>query len=508
MTHKNIIDKDQNRDWLSEADRDLVANIEKDVAAIFPRGLNPSQIEVILEIENRIFDRNNADNEADQIVKEYFEYKRKHQLRLKMNSHGRLLKIGRRREDTSGQVINNGPEFSVIYPNSSSEGDIYQNQKMILYRGKAGHLLGSGGYGRVKIARAYQLGQDCAVKVQQRRLDWEPKRYQDSIQAEVQGLSSVDLHYKHSNPEPMLKNYIVMPLLEGLDGYDTLEKHIENFFVDHTSLLVSLYMMVDKVQKLHDTDTIHGDIKPENFIIKLQHNESSCNLIDLQTYMNVTGDDQFERPASNFVYTEEYVAPELEMAINAGEPVPCSKRSDIYAIGIILKMVVDEVLSAHITRKNPGLEQIYIDEQHLTLYNQIAKIATNPCFHMNSVPLPMAPGWTREQLYVILVIIKHVEHFTKDFSDRPTDMRAFISDAEFLLGPPGARRTTLLRNYDVITPMATTPAFSGLSRSPKMAKLYSENSPVQDAQESPTRSKKNWEGKLVHSSATKRNLTM
>jgi hypothetical protein len=212
-----------------------------------------------------------------------------------------------------------GPEFSVIF--THDEG---MSRPFILYRGKEyeGKVrqLGEGGFGKVKLAQDYVTNELVAVKVQ--LISHLPEHV---LQKEKRVLKEMD-HFK-GTVQRTEKDYIVQALHYGSE----LESLIKEGELSEIASLNMLKGAAVELQKMHDKNKIHRDIKLENFI--WDNVMSKCVLIDFAFVENIQDDEiiHFRDEAGS----EAYLSPEAQEG-------NYSKRSDIYAFGIMMKEVLEK----------------------------------------------------------------------------------------------------------------------------------------------------------------------
>lgn len=134
------------------------------------------------------------------------------------------------------------------------------------------------------------------------------------------------------SPELLLPFQVIDPLANTPDeklGYPCLLlQHAESLFAESASSLMTaqiqhkMLQALDVLERLHQVGWIHGDLKPQHFVLY----QSKAKLIDFEQSQQT---NLSQTRASTQSATPRYMAPELFHA----EPKTLS--SDIYALGII-----------------------------------------------------------------------------------------------------------------------------------------------------------------------------
>ncbi|HRE32233.1 MAG TPA: protein kinase [Candidatus Berkiella sp.] len=157
------------------------------------------------------------------------------------------------------------------------------------------------------------------------------------------------------------KDYIVQELHYGKE----LESIVKGRKLSDLEALNLLKQAATELQKLHDKDLIHRDIKLENFI--WDNEMAKCALIDLVFVEAVRGDEIIHM--RDEAGSQSYLSPEsLEGNY--------SKRSDIFALGNMMNEVLEKHPEIYDLLKNDldSLTQTNVEARAKSLRNIISKI--------------------------------------------------------------------------------------------------------------------------------------
>src|SRR5579872_5713887 len=152
-------------------------------------------------------------------------------------------------------------------------------------------LLGSGGMGEVYLAEDARINQQVAIKVSRTEATPYPNNSttQDAVrlfQREAKAIASLDhLHilplfsYGEENVNGMTLIYIVMPYRREGSFVNWLQQHGDNALLSVQDVAYFINQAADALQYAHDNQIIHQDVKPSNFLIRM--NKEHPNLPDI-----------------------------------------------------------------------------------------------------------------------------------------------------------------------------------------------------------------------------------
>mmetsp|Transcript_25457 Transcript_25457/g.37540 ORF Transcript_25457/g.37540 Transcript_25457/m.37540 type:complete len:331 (-) Transcript_25457:566-1558(-) len=206
--------------------------------------------------------------------------------------------------------------------------------------------LRSGGHGTVYLGLNTLNGVEVVVK-------FEPHSNRDELQHEFNVLSLLNntegiAHaYWFGDTEDGKYSALVQQRLGGnmhqelktkINLWPT-ERHRENCI---KNLLIFAYQAVRLLERIHSSGIIHSDIKPENFVVGLDSENSTIYLIDFgrsSTYMDSTGHHVEYMDGLAVTGTPEF------MAFNTMLGVAETRRDDVEALGYtIASMYPDYIL--------------------------------------------------------------------------------------------------------------------------------------------------------------------
>lgn len=228
--------------------------------------------------------------------------------------------------------------------------------------------LGKGGYGKVKIAQS-RNGENYSLKIYEK-----PIHMADAIHVmksqkilEGEGMRKTMRFSSRGYKKPSKKHYLLSKYIEG----DSLHHYIYNPERINSLPLTPIekYTIALKIcyllQQLHNDRVIHGDLKPENIIVKIDEKKISVDFIDFDfSFQLEIGEKTDRREARG---SEGYMAPELNSYMTH-----FGYASDIYAIGKIFAMDFrfnDPSIFEDMIRESP-------EDRPLYLYNTMFKIAS------------------------------------------------------------------------------------------------------------------------------------
>lgn len=208
-----------------------------------------------------------------------------------------LAKISKRSE---------GLSFSVIF--TEGEGGI--REPYALYTGKE-RKLGEGTSAPVKLCQNLNTGDWQAVKILQAREASDFKSEGDVLKA---------LERYHGNAERGGKFYVVQTLLPGVELKEHLQKQVSPNLASRLEIASQALGLVEAFHK----EFLHRDIKPGNFM--WDEATQTLSLCDFGF------SSRLGEPSTEAFGSTGFTAPEIE-ATPDGQPMPYSKKSDIYALG-------------------------------------------------------------------------------------------------------------------------------------------------------------------------------
>ncbi|MBI4904303.1 MAG: serine/threonine-protein kinase [Acidobacteria bacterium] len=173
-------------------------------------------------------------------------------------------------------------------------------------------MLGAGGMGQVYRARDTRLDRTVAVKVVN-------EKFSDRFQREARAISSLN-HPNICTLYDVGPDYLVMELLDG----ETLSSRLEGGPLPLDLATRYGVQVADALAAAHAKGIIHRDLKPGNIMVT----KSLAKVLDFGL-AKLSGDPQLS--ASHAVMgTPAYMAPEQ------WKGSPCSERTDIFALGLVL----------------------------------------------------------------------------------------------------------------------------------------------------------------------------
>lgn len=210
-----------------------------------------------------------------------------------------------------------------------------------IYAINTGDCLGEGNYGKVKLIQNQQ-NDVFAVKIEGR-----DKRADDD--AEIVIMRRVEQYFGEATRDygksfkgkfADKKLYTIMPLLRGKELHDDLYfgQRLARKEIGETQRILMAIQATKAISSLHEKGVIHGDIKPENFMINVKGDQINIISFDFGFSMVVdTPDGVVEDKAKG---TEFYMPPEILEAKYSDDENAKAKysfASDIYALGKMLE---------------------------------------------------------------------------------------------------------------------------------------------------------------------------
>lgn len=187
--------------------------------------------------------------------------------------------------------------------------------------------LGEGGMGVVLKARDTLLERDVAIKVIRPQLVRGETR--ERFLVEAQAMARVDHHNVvrvHTYGEHDEAPYFIMEFVEGItaEQWFTDRRMLEGALPSIDEALGIFDQCCRGVTAIHETGTIHGDLKPSNVLLGPSYRVA---ITDLGLARMLDGDD-FDQLAG----TPAYMAPE---GLEPAEDAELVKRRDVYSLGVI-----------------------------------------------------------------------------------------------------------------------------------------------------------------------------
>ncbi len=274
-------------------------------------------------------------------------YQSENKLDFDLDDAFNLTKISKRSE---------GLNFSVIFVQDKKQApDAY-----VLYRGKE-KIIGQGGFGLLKFCQHLETGEWQAAKIIQSFAKSDSKFENEVLET---------LERYHGDSERGGKYYALQTILPGVE----LKKHLEQGVrPDAASCLEIAKQATALIETFHE-HFLHRDIKPANFIWDEETQTLSLCDFGLSCQLN--------QEESSAFGSDGYIAPEINNA-PAGQPVPYSKKSDIYALGKTFEAlfkgiddVPDEIQSliAHMTHALPEERAEDMKQIQAVLENALGEI--------------------------------------------------------------------------------------------------------------------------------------
>ena len=185
-----------------------------------------------------------------------------------------------------------------------------------------GATLGTGSFGRVKIAKNRKNGHYIALKIMKKREILKSKQA-DHIENEIKIISMID-HPFVINFEGFTQDHTYLYLgMECINGGElfTYLRGVGRFPVDQAKFYIA--QIISIFDYLHQKDIIYRDLKPENILI---HKSGYLKLTDFGFAKIVPADGR----TYTLCGTPEYLAPEIILNKGHGKPV------DWWTTGILL----------------------------------------------------------------------------------------------------------------------------------------------------------------------------
>jgi hypothetical protein len=269
-----------------------------------------SKIEAQLEETRRLED--DIERQEVELQTKISTYQRENNYKFELDQQYQLVKISKHTEAIG---------HSVLYvQNAVGDG----RRGVILYRGDASHMLGQGGFGKVKLCQDIHTGEWLAIKIQDRIMKQASK-----AENNVLGF------FGHFGGEALRdkKYYTVQRLLPGIDLGAHLAKDKTPNLADRLEIAIQAAALVADFHNYY----LHRDLKPENFI--WDDASQSLFLCDFGMASKLEADQD---SVSDLSGSGTFLAPEIDASLHSGE-VEYSKKSDLYALGHVFAALFEMV---------------------------------------------------------------------------------------------------------------------------------------------------------------------
>jgi len=174
-------------------------------------------------------------------------------------------------------------------------------------------LLGAGGMGEVFRATDTRLGRAVAIKTSREHFD-------QRFHREAQAISALN-HPHICTLYDVGPDYLVMELVEG----ETLAAHLKRSKLTIERTIYYGSQIADALAAAHRKGIVHRDLKPSNIMLT----KSGIKVLDFGLAKSVKDESLTESRA--VIGTPGYMAPEQR------EGKECDSRTDIYALGVLLR---------------------------------------------------------------------------------------------------------------------------------------------------------------------------
>lgn len=238
---------------------------------------------------------------------------------------------------------------SEAFASAPEEDDDPSTGELVQGRYRLINEVGSGATGRVYVARDVRLDRRVAVKISHDPLD-------DTLDAEVSAATQIN----HGNVNPVFDRgtlptgqaYVVSALARGASLREVMEQERP---VAWERIVVWVEGIAAGLDEVHGHGLVHGDIKPENVVLRRLHDGTLQPLLIDFAFATASG-----QWLQGLAGTPAYLAPERH-----GQS-PATPGSDIYALGVLafelltgrnpfLQPRLSDCLAAHRAPARPSL---------------------------------------------------------------------------------------------------------------------------------------------------------
>ena len=240
-------------------------------------------------------------------------------------------------DSTAGERSNlaHGPSDSMTVPgNSNGASGILPIGTVVDGKYEILALVGSGGMGRVYLAKQKELGTKVALKVLHRHLLDSPNaaaRFKQEARAAF-NLSSRNLvsvlDFGQVNQE---QPYLAMQFVEGVSLQDFLKT---NGPMSLSQCILLLRQVAAALEEAHSKGIVHRDIKPSNILLsggKLE--EGSVKVVDFGI---AKGFESNESSIEKLTNTGQLIGSPLYMSPEQVNGTSVDARSDLYSLGCVM----------------------------------------------------------------------------------------------------------------------------------------------------------------------------
>lgn len=139
-----------------------------------------------------------------------------------------------------------------------------------------------------------------------------------------------------SSKEERKKTGLLMPVCE--DFFVLFE---QNIFLTFLQQLVIFHQLASGLQCLHDKNIFHGDLKPDNFLIKEWRNDFPIvQIADFGGTVEEEEEEEIKLPSRTSLYCLRSDCLEENTAPNQKALVAIGKQHDIFSMGVIFYMIL------------------------------------------------------------------------------------------------------------------------------------------------------------------------
>jgi len=240
-------------------------------------------------------------------------------------------------DSTAGErsKMAHGPSDSMTVPgNSNGASGILPVGTVVDGKYEILALVGSGGMGRVYLAKQKELGTKVALKVLHRHLLDSPNaaaRFKQEARAAF-NLSSRNLvsvlDFGQVNQE---QPYLAMQFVEGVSLQDFLKT---NGPMSFSQCILLLRQVAAALEEAHSKGIVHRDIKPSNILLsggKLE--EGSVKVVDFGI---AKGFESNESSIEKLTSTGQLIGSPLYMSPEQVNGTSVDARSDLYSLGCVM----------------------------------------------------------------------------------------------------------------------------------------------------------------------------